>query len=86
MPVECKVKRGIEEGMAGAYESSECFALRCDEGFLKGDALIAWEHRFTRSDHAVTIAYRRGNMSDFVAARLALPNCATELRECLKKK
>ena len=85
MAVERQIKRGIEQRMAGANEGGERLALRCDQGFLKGDALVARQHRFARSDQAVAVAYRRGNMGDFIAARLALARRAAELTECFEE-
>ena len=85
MTFERQVKRGIEQRMAGADEGGEWLALRRDQRLLKGDALVAGQHRFTRSDQTVAIAHRRGNMGDFIAARLALAGCAAELIECFEK-
>ena len=63
MAVERQVKRGIEQRMTGADERGEWLSLWRDERLLKGDALVPWQHRFARSDHAVAIAYRRGDVS-----------------------
>src|SRR5258705_8707990 len=70
MALERQVKCCIEQRMTGADERGERLALRCDQRLLKGDALVARQHRFTRSDHAVAVAHRRRDMGDFVTARL----------------
>ena len=86
MAIECNVERSIEERMARTDESSEPSALRCNQRFFKGDALVTREYRFTRSDHAIAIAHRRGDIGYFVAARLPLSSRAADLSECFKKK
>ena len=85
MAVERQVKRGIEQRMAGTDEGGERLALRRDQRLLKGDALIARQHRFTRSDQTVAIAHRRRDMGDFIAARLALAGRAAELTESFEE-
>src|ERR1700737_1864955 len=85
MALERQVKCSIEQRMTWTDEGGERLALRCDQRFLKGDALVARQHRFTRSDHAVAVAHRRRDMGDFIPARLALPRCAAKLSECFQE-
>lgn len=65
MTVERQIKRGIEQEMAGTDEGGERLAVRRDQRFLKGDALITRQHRLTGSDQTIAIAYRRWDMGDF---------------------
>ena len=83
--IERQVKRGIEQRMAGADEGGERLALRCDQGLLKGDALVARQHRLAHADQTVAVAHRRRNMGDLIAARLALARRAAELLECFEE-
>src|SRR5271165_7253814 len=85
MALKRQVKCGIEQRMTGTDEGGERLALRCDQRLLKGDAFVARQHRFTRSDHAVAIAHRRRDMGDFITARLTLPRCAAKLIECFQE-
>ena len=71
--------------MARADEGGERLALRCDQRLLERNTLIAWQHWFTSSDQTVSVAHRRRDMSDFIAARLALASCAAELAESFEK-
>ena len=41
MALKCQVERGIQQRMAGADKGREWLALRRDEGFFEGDALVA---------------------------------------------
>src|SRR5260370_34679765 len=69
-----------------SHEGGECLALRCDQRLLKGDALVARQHRLTRSDHPVAVPHRRRDMGDFIPARLALPRRAAKLSKCFQEK
>ena len=82
MAFKRQIKRRIEQRMAGADKRGRRLALWCDQRLLKSDALVAREHRLTRSDHAVPIAYRCGDVRHFIAAGLALASCASKVFEC----
>jgi len=81
MAFERQVERGIEQRMARAEEGGQRLAVRRDQRFLKDDALVTWQHRFAQSDQAVAVAHRRGDVGNFIAARLALAYGAAELGE-----
>jgi hypothetical protein len=55
-----EVDDGVEQRMAGADKGGQRLALRRDQGFLEGDALIARQHRFADADQAVAVAHRGG--------------------------
>src|SRR2546427_4541600 len=72
--------------MAGADESRQGLALRCDKRFLKGDALVARQHRFANADETVAVADGRWHMGDLIAARLPLADRPTELLKGFEEK
>ena len=78
---ERQVERGVQQRVAGADEGRQGLALRRDEGFLEGDALVARQHRFTDADEAIAVADGRWHMGHFIAARLPL---ASRPPSCLK--
>src|SRR2546421_12426806 len=61
-----EINSGVEEGMAGAEEDSKRLAGHRDQRFLEGDTLIAWQHRLTRADLAVTGANDSGYVGDLI--------------------
>src|SRR5208283_1931425 len=70
--LKCKVERSIKKRMPGAYECSERLTLRSDKRFLEGYSFAAREHRLSHANEAVSVADRRGDVSQLVSSRLAL--------------
>ena len=56
-----------------------------NQSLLKGNPLVTRQHRLTRSDQTVSVAYRRWYMGDLIAAWLALAGCASELAESFEE-
>ena len=71
--------------MAGADEGCQGLAWRRDEGFLKGNALVARQHRFADADEAVAVADGGGHMGNLIAARLPLAHCPPKLLKRFEK-
>src|SRR5262245_37823159 len=71
--------------MAGTDKGREGLALRRNEGFLEGDALVARQHWLTDADEAVAVADGRWHMGDLIAARLPLAGRPPELLEGFEK-
>ena len=79
MAFERQVERRVQQRMAGADEGRQGLALRRDEGFLEGDALVARQHRLADADEAVAVADGGWHMGDLIAARLPLADRPPEL-------
>src|SRR5579885_1886986 len=67
--------------MARADERGEWSARGSDEGFLEGDPLVARQDRLADADQTITIAHRRRDVGNLVAAGLALFRRATQTRK-----
>ena len=67
--------------MAGADESGQGLALRRQQGFLEGDALIARQHRLPDADEPVAAADGGRNVRHLVAVRLTLADRPAKLRK-----
>ena len=81
MALQQQIERCVEQRVAGADKGSLRLARWRKQALLKGDALIARQHRLANTDHAVAVTQQRRNMGDLVAARLALAQRATQLLE-----
>ena len=60
MALKRQIERGIQQRVAGADKSREGLALRRNEGFLEGNALVARQYRFADADEAVAVAEGAG--------------------------
>lgn len=58
--------------MTRTNKSGERLAYGRYEGLLEGDTLISLQDRLTDTDQAISIAYGRRHVGDFVTARLTL--------------
>src|SRR5262249_3725615 len=67
--------------MTGTHERRQRLAGDTGQVFLKGDSLVACEHRFSSADDAVTVTDDRRNMRNLIAVRLALAQGTAEQRK-----
>ena len=79
MAFERQVERRVQQRVARTDKGRQGLALRRNEGFLEGDALVARQHRLADADEAVAVADGGWHMRDLIAARLPLPRRPTEL-------
>src|SRR5262249_54544196 len=81
MALQQYVRQRLEQWMARAYELGQRLAGDSNQLFLKGYSFVADQDCVAWSDVAVTLPKHCGNVSDFVAARLAFTNSSTEFLE-----
>src|SRR4051812_43647893 len=74
---ESQVNRCIEQRMARANKGRWSLPWRCQFALLKGDPLIARQHRFAPANESIAIANGRRDASDFVAPRFPFARSAT---------
>ena len=72
--------------MARTNKSGEGLALGRYERLLEGDTLISLQNRFADTDQAISIAYGRRDVGDFVTTRFALAESTAELFKTFQKK
>ena len=86
MAFERQVERRVQQRMPGTDKGRQGLALRRNEGFLEGNALVAGQHGLAHTDEAVAVADGRGHVGHLIAARLPLPHGPSELLEGFEEK
>ena len=76
---------GVEQRVAGQTKAASGWPWGATRDFLKGDPLVARQHRLADADQAVAVADGRGHVGDLVAARLALLDGAAQALEGLEE-
>ena len=72
--------------MAPTNKRGERLAYGCYERLLEGDTLISLQNRLTDADQAISIAYGRRDVGDFVTTRFTLAESTAKLLKAFQKK
>ena len=73
-----EVDDGIEERMTWTDEGCQRLALRCYQGFLKDDALVARQNGLANTDEPIPVAHGCRDVGDLKAAGFSLLGDAAE--------
>src|SRR5947208_720837 len=86
MALQSKIQSGIQQWVAGAYESRQGLSLRSNQIFFERDPFVSLQNRIARTNLSITVTDRRRHMRQFVPSGFAPANGPAELLKCLNKK